>query len=73
MKQKEPLNARHTAHFSCHTALDAVSPDICDDAGGLRVKPAMTGTINKTSTRGCNPLLLSEPQITQNSNPKKSA
>jgi len=31
--------------YCCHTALDAVSPDTSNEARGMQVKPAMTGTV----------------------------
>jgi len=49
--------SRHTAQFHCHTALDAVSPDTSNNAGGFRVKPAMTVPFS------CHPELVSGSRL----------
>ena len=44
---------KYFSSTTCHTALDAVSPDTNDNARGLRNKPAMTGNMENIGVFHC--------------------
>jgi len=44
MIDETPHQVQGDSKMNCHSALDAVSPGICDDARGYRNKFSMTGT-----------------------------